>query len=317
MNKIDIEKQKILEIKVGSHLYGTNTEQSDVDYSGIFIPPINYYFGLDKVEEVDLSKIDKQENGKNTKDAIDRKFYELRKFVTLAMENNPNILEILFVNNENIVYSNDFGDELLSNKHLFPHKGLERRFIGYSVSQKKKLYIKSGNMKELKLGLDLLEEVEKEEISSKYIFEVENILCHSPYFGDNGNQHLFVGDIFIQKNITIKNAIQQIKNRVAKFGNRKDLIEEFGFDLKFASHCVRLLLEGKELLDTGEIRFPLSYRDLILGIKTGKHSLKEVEEMIEYYENAVKLSFEKTQLPSKPQYDKINKLLVDMVKSSF
>lgn len=30
MNKIDIEKQKILEIKVGSYLYGTNTEQSDV-----------------------------------------------------------------------------------------------------------------------------------------------------------------------------------------------------------------------------------------------------------------------------------------------
>ncbi len=319
--KLDPEKQKILEIKTGSHLYGTNTPESDVDFCGVFIPPINYYFGLDKVGEVDLSIIDKLDNGKNTKDAVDRKFYELRKFVTLAMENNPNLLEILSVNKPNIVYANDIGIKLLDNKHLFPHKGLERRFIGYSLSQKKKLYVKSGNMNDLKEGLTKLEFFHYNVINGrpnlKYIFQIENDLINSGFFKDNENQHFKIGDIFIQKNITIKNAIGQVKNRISKFGNRKDLVEEFGFDLKFGSHCVRLLLEGKELLETGEIKFPLSYADLILEIKSGKYSLSELEEMIEYYENEIRLSFEKTQLPSKPQYDKINKMLIDILQQHF
>lgn len=315
--KIDIEKQKILELRVGSFLYGTNTENSDEDYCGVFIPPINYYFGLDKVEEMDLSIIDKLESGKNSKDAIDRKFYELRKFVKLAIDNNPSIIEMLFVNKKNIVYHNIFGGTLLYNRHLFPYKECYHRFKGYAISQTKKMLVKSGNMKDLKLGLDLLEEVAREEISSKYIFEVESILCHSPYFGDNGNQHLFVGDIYIQKNITIKRAIEQIQERVNKFGNRKDLVEEYGFDCKFASHSVRLLKQCKELLDTGEIIFPLKEKDLILDIKRGKFNLQEVNDLIEQCQADCDISFEKSHLPKKPQYDEINKLLITNLKDWF
>lgn len=316
--KIDIEKQKILELRVGSFLYGTNTENSDEDYCGVFIPPINYYFGLDKVEEMDLSIIDKLESGKNSKDAIDRKFYELRKFVKLAIDNNPSIIEMLFVNNENIVFYNYFGEALLDNKHLFPYKECYHRFKGYAISQSRKMLVKSGNMKDLKLGLDLLKDIVRDELRSpKYIFEVERGLCHSPYFSDNGNQHLFVGDIYIQKNITIKRAIEQIQERVNKFGNRKELVEEYGFDCKFASHAVRLLMQCKELLDTGEIIFPLKEKELILDIKRGKFNLQEVNDLIEQCQADCDISFEKSQLPKKPRYDKINNLLITNLKDWF
>ncbi len=46
---------KILEIKVGSHLYGTNTPTSDIDYSGIFLPNKALVFGFKGVEEGSLS----------------------------------------------------------------------------------------------------------------------------------------------------------------------------------------------------------------------------------------------------------------------
>ena len=54
------EQGKVLEYKVGSHLYGTNTPASDVDYSGVFVAPEEYYLGLDSVEEVDLSVVSKR-----------------------------------------------------------------------------------------------------------------------------------------------------------------------------------------------------------------------------------------------------------------
>lgn len=96
MKEIEIaEKNKILEIKSGSHLYGLNTENSDEDYIGIFLAPIEYHLGLQKVEQVDLSIKDKLESGRNSKDAVDKTFYELKRFIKLALDNNPNIRSII------------------------------------------------------------------------------------------------------------------------------------------------------------------------------------------------------------------------------
>ena len=103
MDHAIVNKHTILEVRTGSHLYGTNTPESDEDFVGIFIAPKKFYLGLDKVDECDMSVISKDESGKNDKFAIDRKFYEFRKFVRLAMECNPNILEIIFVDDKNVM----------------------------------------------------------------------------------------------------------------------------------------------------------------------------------------------------------------------
>ncbi len=139
------ENNKILEIVTGSHLYGTASETSDKDYVGVFLPDISYILGFKKVEEVDFSIRDKDESGKNTNKALDRKLYEFRKFITLAKDNNSNILELLFVNQENIVYINDVGKELLDMRYSFLHKGLKQRFIGYAIAQRHKMVIKKDN----------------------------------------------------------------------------------------------------------------------------------------------------------------------------
>ena len=82
-------KNRILEIRSGSHLYGTNTPESDEDFVGIFMPPEEYVYGLQSVQEVDLGIKDKHADGKNTADAVDRKLYEFRKFVNLAQGEQP------------------------------------------------------------------------------------------------------------------------------------------------------------------------------------------------------------------------------------
>ena len=40
-------------------------------------------------------------------------------------------------------------------------------------------------------------------------------------------------------------------------GGRTELIEEFGFDTKFAMHCARLGFQGIELLQTGQLQLPI------------------------------------------------------------
>ncbi|MFA5049275.1 MAG: nucleotidyltransferase domain-containing protein, partial [Patescibacteria group bacterium] len=78
-----VESNTIYRTIVGSTCYGLNTPTSDIDMKGICIPPKEYYFGLKKFEQ--------QENGK------DDTTYAIKKFVSLARDCNPNIIEMLYV----------------------------------------------------------------------------------------------------------------------------------------------------------------------------------------------------------------------------
>lgn len=49
----------VLKVRTGSHLFGTNTPESDTDYEGVFMPPAEVVFGLGACREVDLGVKDK------------------------------------------------------------------------------------------------------------------------------------------------------------------------------------------------------------------------------------------------------------------
>ncbi len=303
------EDNKILEITVGSFLYGTNTPTSDIDYSGVFLPIKEFIFGFQRVEEVDLSVIDKNQAGKNTKNAIDRKLYEFRKFVKLAMDNNPNIIEQLFVNQQNIVFINEAGRALLDERFKFPHKGLVKKFKGYAFSQKHKMVIRTDKFHELNSAFDYLKDYAEQkalliELKDKFL----PFLKFTP-------DYCVVGDLNLQKGIYVKKAVSMIEERLSKVGNRKNLITKHGYDTKFASHLIRLLLEGKELICSGEIAFPLSYKSTILDIKQGKWTIKEVLDYADQLEAEIELATEKSDLPNKPRFDEIEQFTIHLLEN--
>jgi len=307
---------RLFEMKVGSHLYGTSTPESDVDFCGVFVAPKEFYLGLSKVEEVDLSIVSKRENGRNDKDAVDRKFYELRKFVSLAMMNNPNITEMLFVNPEHAIFMNDMGRHLIENRHLFPYKGCFDRFMGYAVSQKKKMVVKRDNMLDIIDAIEFLDTVQ--EPSRVYVVELSHEIQHHNVRFKNTGTHFNIGDMSIQKNDTVKQALRKLNDRREKFSSRfDDYVSKTGYDTKFASHLIRLLIEGKELLETGELLFPLKEAQMILDIKNGKYTIEEIMEMSNWFENEMRYIMEKSDLPEKPNKNKIEKMLIQMVEESW
>ncbi len=300
---------KILEIKVGSHLYGTNTPKSDEDFSGVFLPTKEFIFGFRKVEEVNLSITDKDEAGKNTEHAVDRKLYEFRKFVKLALDNNPNIIEQVFVNEANIVYINEVGRALLAKRHRFPHKGLLQKFKGYAFSQKHKMVIRSDKFHQLDNALKYLKDYAK---PKELLIEFKD--KRLPFITFN-KDYCVIGDLNLQKGIYVKKALNMIEERISKVGNRKNLITKYGFDTKFASNLIRLLIEGNELMSTGEIIFPLSSKDLLLDIKQGKWTIKEVLDYAEQLESEMESVAKKSDLPNKPRFDEIEKFTIELLEN--
>jgi hypothetical protein len=76
-------------------------------------------------------------------------------------------------------------------------------------------------------------------------------------------------------------------------------------------------MEGMELLETGDLKFPLKDRELILEIKEGKWKLNEVLKLGEELEKWVEKITAKSPLPNKPRFEEVNRLVVNMLKKHF
>lgn len=314
--------KKILLIKSGSYLYGTNTPNSDQDRLGIFLNTKDEILGLQNSEELTENVISKAENGRNTKDAVDCKYYELRKFCRLALNNNPTVLEILFVNPENIIEITSEGQALLDLRYDFLSKRLFHSFFGYATSQEKKAFIKPENINHIERfynWINTFVSVKNSPISNMTFNDFYNAIKdksvfenHIKFYQNEHNDTMFqCGDLKFPINILMKKLKDSLKERLDKASWRKDGMLQYGCDYKFMSHNVRLLLEGLEFIKTKDLKFPLTYRELIRQIKLGKIENNKIIELMKKYKEEFR-SFEKNNtLPDTGNYNKINQFVID------
>jgi uncharacterized protein len=110
---------------VGSRAFGLDNENSDIDRRGIYSPPAELQWSMFGVPE--------QLENKDTEEC----YWELRKFLILALKANPNILECLHT--PMVEYANELAQELLEMRGIFLSKLVYQTYNGYVMSQFKKL----------------------------------------------------------------------------------------------------------------------------------------------------------------------------------
>lgn len=122
------EEFRLVKMYAGSIAYGTNLPTSDVDYRGIFCAsPINIRTPFFPVREYsDLSE-------------EDTKYYELSHFMKLALDCNPNIIELLWTNDSDVVFRTPAYDMIRKNRHKLLSSKLAFTFSGYAVAQLKRI----------------------------------------------------------------------------------------------------------------------------------------------------------------------------------
>ncbi len=141
----------------GSRAYGLDTESSDVDLVGFVVPPLeirdNIFQNFDEwANKPEINtKYSYLINPKNPK--IETKVYSLKKFFKLAAECNPNIIEILWVDEDKILQLDGIGRKVLENRDIFLSKQAKFRFLGYAFAQFQKIerhrkWIIKGEIKE-------------------------------------------------------------------------------------------------------------------------------------------------------------------------
>src|SRR5882724_3126183 len=121
----DLYQNVIYRCIVGSQAYGLDRDGSDVDRRGIYLAPAELEWSLYGVPE-QLESRDSEEC-----------YWELKKFIVLALKANPNILECLYT--PMVEKRTPISDELLASRNIFLSKLVYQTYNGYVMSQFKKL----------------------------------------------------------------------------------------------------------------------------------------------------------------------------------
>lgn len=294
----------------GSHAYGTNIETSDIDIRGVCLPNLDELIGLNKFYQEEQKDED-----------TDVVIYEFSKFVKLAMDNNPNVLEMLG-NREYLIF-NDVGKMLLDNADLFLSKRCILTFMGYATAQLRRLenflatteYTQEEKNKYIKQTMDVV--MSKLE-DNNYLFKEGAIKVNL----DKENKLTLDCNI---KNAPIDlvrsslNDILNIEKTYNKLGKRNTKKDEAHL-CKHQMHLIRLFLMCFDILEKHKI---ITYREsdkkLLLEIRKGKF-LKDnkltddFRPYLQSLEDKMQELKETTTLPEKAKFKEINDLVMKVNK---
>ncbi len=136
-----------MEVVMGSVAYGVSSDNSDMDIYGFCIPNRDDVFPHTRGEIPGFGAqaarfeqyqqhhiVDKTASGGKGQE-YDFSIYSIVKYFQLCMENNPNMIDSLFVPRRCILYSTQVGEMVRENRKLFLHKGAWHKFKGYAYSQ--------------------------------------------------------------------------------------------------------------------------------------------------------------------------------------
>lgn len=294
----------IYETVHGSRAYGLAGEDSDLDLKGILVGPPDWYRGfLSSPEQIELSK--------------DHVRYEIRKFFRLATAANPTVLELLWTAPEDHRVVTAEGERLLNHRSEFLSKRVEDTFVGYALSQLKRIkghrsWLLSPPNEEpsrKRYGLPEMTLIAKDQLRAAEVLIEQGKLEEAeltPNFLD-----------IMQRERAYRQARREWDNYRSWKRNRNparaELEARFGYDTKHAQHLVRMLRMGVEILRHGELHVSRSDADELRAIRAGAWSYDELIERAEALGAQVHQAAGESALPAAPNEERLNELCVDLI----
>lgn len=132
----DLYERVIYRCVIGSRAYGLDHSESDTDRRGIYVPPADLQWSLYGVPE-QLENDESQEV-----------YWEVQKFLVLALKANPNVLECLFT--PLVEMATPLAEELLAMRTAFLSRIVYQTYNGYVMSQFKRMHAHLRNHGEVK-----------------------------------------------------------------------------------------------------------------------------------------------------------------------
>ncbi len=292
----------------GSYAYGTNNENSDIDFRGVTLNLPSDLLGLTEFEQYEDT---------NTDTVI----YSFNKMVKLLLECNPNTIELLGLDDSQYLIKTELGQKLLDNRQLFLSKKAAKSFGGYANAQLRRL--------QNAIARDSMPQQEKERhIYNSVKNALEDFARKNDMF-DKGTIHIYIDksdnpkletEIFIDAKYThlplrdyenmlgAMNSVVKDYDKIGKCNKKKD----DNHLNKHAMHLIRLFMMAVDILEKGEIK---THRtddlELLRSIRRGDFQKKdktfsdEFYAILSNYENRLNIAIKNTILPDNPDMQRV------------
>ena len=299
----------------GSHAYGTDTENSDLDIRGCALNSKMQILTNENFEQF-------------VNEATDTTIYAFNKLISLLSSVNPNTIEMLGNKPEHYFYVSPIGQELLDNKKIFLSKRAVHSFGGYANQQLRRLDNKA---------VRLVSQTEREKHilnsidNASYTFR-DKFLSYDDdaiqLYIDKSDREEYDSEIFMDIHLShyplrdYKSMWSEMNNIVkeySKIGKRNAKAIEHNKLAKHMCHLVRLYYMCFDILEKEEIN---TYRDkehsLLMDIRNGKYldenrqPVPEFFEMVDELERRLNYDKEHTNLPDNPDYKTINEFVASV-----
>jgi hypothetical protein len=283
----------IVEMQVGSHLYGTATPQSDMDFKAVYLPDARDIL-LQRVQNTVTHLPDKPDGEKNAPGDVDREIHSLQRYLELLAEGQTMALDMLFAPESAMTSppSALWLDIQANAPRLVTRRA--SAFLRYCRQQANKYGIKGSRVSAARQALAVLVDAEarygttaklavaETELEAAIGISEHVTLIDLPTPADTLVRHFEVCGKKMPFTSSIKSAREIAQRLVNEYGQRALQAERNeGIDWKALSHAVRVGREALELLQTGKITFPLPYATEILSIKQGERTYEAVAETID------------------------------------
>ncbi len=276
---------------VGSHSYGLDTPESDVDARFIYAANTEHYIGFGN------------KNDSLPIDGNDFFGYELIKYTKLVCESNPTVMEILFMDEENTLYEHSQFKWLTANRKHFLSKQCYNPYIKYAEGQ---VYKAQSLTRETVLKL---EEYENELLANGV--DLKNLALPQLF----RNMKSAVSNKSIGEVVDALVKLKKDKIPYSDLGEkRRKLLKEIGWDSKNLMHAIRLARTCRDIYANKELKVKRSDRDYLLAIRNGKYSPQDVEQELALIKREISEIEANCGLPDKVDRGAVENLCVHILK---
>ena len=309
-------KGKIMFLTLGgSYSYGTNVEGSDVDVRGCALNSKPDLIGLTNFEQV-------------INNETDTTVYSFNKLVSLLLNCNPNVIEMLGCKPEHYFEITEIGKRMIDNRKLFLSRRAVSSFGGYANQQLRRL--------ENAIARDALPQAKREE-HIKQSMENSMAAFERKYTEfPQGSIKLYTGksnrddldsEVFADIHLTrypcreFHSMINDMTNIIGcydKLNGRNRKKDEAHLN-KHAMHLIRLYLMCLDILEKEDI---ITYRDkdhdLLMSVRNGEYMnadgtyRSEFFDMVNDLEKRMQYAKENTSLPKAPDMKKVEDFVMEV-----
>lgn len=296
----------------GSYAYGTNNENSDIDFRGVTLNLPSDLLGLTEFEQYE---------DENT----DTVLYSFSKIVKLLLECNPNTIEILGLDEDQYLILSHLGKELLNHRSLFLSKRAAKSFGGYASAQLRRLQnaIARDSMTQSEREQHIFHSVcnALEDFGRRYdsfdkgrihlyIDHAENPQMETEIFVDAEYRHLPLRDY--ENMWSVMHNVVKDYDKIGKRNKKKD----DNHLNKHAMHLIRLFMMAIDILTLGEIRTKrTAEKELLLNIRRGefqkddKTFSQEFYDLLSDYEKRLEQAARESILPDQPNMEQVEEFV--------